>query len=166
MHLFDDEAHVIESAGHAPFWTDADEFNPLLTRFLSTVAGRQTIHEPKRAPPRRYHHPVTDGPAGPPSSNRADRSKTALAKGRSGVFGKCRPPMAGFGHVREAESRPASANPFSAASTPPFGAVGAEIVEWVDGQVLKTISAQSNGSATGDGVAIAAELMKKADQSS
>ena len=48
VHLFDDEAHVIESAGHAPFWTDADEFNPLLARFLSTVAGRQTIHEPKR----------------------------------------------------------------------------------------------------------------------
>ena len=39
--LWDHRCHVIEGAGHAPFWQTPDVFNPLFNRFVRTVLARE-----------------------------------------------------------------------------------------------------------------------------
>ncbi|MCV3206936.1 alpha/beta hydrolase [Mesorhizobium sp. YC-39] len=46
-----EHCHVIPGAGHAPFWERPDLFNPLLARFVETVA-RQGVDETTMAPRR------------------------------------------------------------------------------------------------------------------
>lgn len=39
--LFDGEQHIVEGAGHAPFWERPDIFNPLLVRFLDELMAHE-----------------------------------------------------------------------------------------------------------------------------
>lgn len=39
--LFEGKAHVMEGAGHAPFWEKPESFNSMLDRFLNTVAAHE-----------------------------------------------------------------------------------------------------------------------------
>jgi pimeloyl-ACP methyl ester carboxylesterase len=51
LHLnlpFEGGAHVIEGAGHAPFWEEAAEFNRLFARFVDTVVTNERLATQRR----------------------------------------------------------------------------------------------------------------------
>ncbi len=54
---FEGKAHVMEGAGHAPFWEKPESFNLLLERFLRTVAAHEITTAPAAMKEGRVRHP-------------------------------------------------------------------------------------------------------------
>jgi pimeloyl-ACP methyl ester carboxylesterase len=46
--LWEDHCFVVDGAGHAPFWDSAEQFNPILTRFLGDLARRERLQPSDR----------------------------------------------------------------------------------------------------------------------